>query len=392
MTTSTVSYSRLSTFLDCQELYRLRYIVKPKNCIEPLQEPLIKGSLAHSCIEEFLKGYDKQVAIEIALVDWVRNVCKLEIQKEKIAPPTIQDVGIYDDWEEDPLEPDTLRAPESSGIDMEMLTEYALQCGHLLHRASGSYFGEDKIRKRDGSVPKNPLEYPTTSWSQAYNQLRLSELRMELDNQAVRGNVSFKRMSFANIAAWGAAYVFNFSLPPEVSKVESIEKPLADQPIYFGPKKNKYWNGFIDTIYSTEDGAVIINDHKTESEKRRPENVAFDLQLNSYAAVIYEQTNQLPDYIAITHLGTNSLIPAHTNAHIMAMSMEYLEEIQGEIDRLEEERGVDKPWMKKWPTKYGSPCIQMRDDVVQRVCPYIRHCWPDYAGCLEQEIQEYLGH
>jgi hypothetical protein len=391
MSSSTVSYSRLSTFLECPELYRLRYIVKPEGYYEPLQEALIKGSLAHACIEEYLKGADKQSALEIALMDWVVNLCGLPIQEGKVEKRVEQSVTIYDDWEED--NDDGFETyPEGEGIDFELLTKYALECGYLLHRCSGTYNDVDKIRNIDGTLPKNPLAYPPNAFKKAYYEANLDKARLELDNQAVRSNLSFKRMSFANVAAWGAAYVFNFEIPKEISKVDAVEKGLAEKKVLFGPKKDKYWNGYIDTIYSTEDGAVVINDHKTEKNKRRPEDVAFDLQLNSYAAVIFEQTNKLPDYISITHLASNSFIVSHTNPEVMSLSMEYLEQIQEEIELQIENRGVDEEWMKKWPSKYGSPCIQRRDDVITRVCPYIRRCWPDYAGCINDELVEYLGY
>jgi hypothetical protein len=199
-------------------------------------------------------------------------------------------------------------------------------------------------------------------------------------------------MSFSNIAAWGVCYVYNFELPESISKVDAIEMSLAYKKVLFGPKKDRYWNGLIDTIYSTEDGAVVINDHKTEKERRRPEDVAFDLQLNSYAAVRYEQTNSVPDYIAITHLATNSFIVAHTDTEVMAMGMEYLEQIQGEIDDDMKNKGPDKEWFKKWPSKYGTPCIRRYDGVITQVCPYIRKCWKSYADCIEDELVEYLGY
>lgn len=396
MVSKTVSYSRLGTYLDCPELYRMRYVVKPSGCAPPLQEPLIKGSLAHSCIEEYLRGADKEVAIEIAITDWLVNCCNLKIVKgdyvNTMANNAIEAVSIYDDWEEDTFEVQSLEAGEGEGVSLDLVVKYALECGMLLHRSSACYNAEDKIRNKDGSIPKNPLEYPPTAFRQQYEKSGLSSIRLEIDNQATRYNLSFKRMSLANIAAWGACYAINFEVPREISRVDAIELPLADQPIPFGPKQDLHWNGFIDTIYSTPDGATVINDHKTESARRRPEDVAFDLQLNSYAAVRYEQTNKLPEYIAITHLASNSFIVAHTDPGIMNLSMEYLEMIQREIEDDMENKGLDQPWMKKWPGKYGSPCLRRYNDVLVQVCPYLRRCWPDYAECINDEIVEYLGH
>jgi hypothetical protein len=401
MLSKTVSYSRLSAYQECPELYRLRYIVKPSGYTAPLQEPLIKGSLAHSCIEEYLQGAPKDVAIEIAITNWLVDCCKLQIQHGSLKKETKEEMqeasSIYDCLEdkieeEEATSVEAYNPGEGEGVSVDLVIEYALSCGHLLHRASATYNAEDKIRNKDGTVPKSPLDYPPTKFRQEYENAGLASLRLEIDNQATRNNLSFKRMSLANIAAWGACYVFNFELPQEISHVDAIELPLENEKVYFGPKKDLYWNGFIDTIYRASDGAVVINDHKTESARRRSEDVAFDLQLNSYAAVRYEQTNRLPEYISITHLASNSFIVAHTDPEIMQMSMEYLEQIQAEIENDIERKGQENSWMKKWPSKYGSPCLRRYNDVLTSACPYIRRCWPEYAACINDELVEYLGY
>lgn len=388
----TVSYSKLSTFQECPELYRLRYLEKPKGYVGPLQEPFIKGTLAHTCIEEFLKGSNKEVAIQIALHEWLKSTCYLPVINAAPAKEveTIE-VDIYDeeinDWVDSKGETKT-----SQGIIIEDLYEYATECGWLLHKCTAAYQGEDRIRNRDGSIPKSPLNYPPSEFKRQYNDKGLQLLRGQLDVEACKHNISFRRMSIADIAAQAVSYIYNFELPKEIKEVKEIELELDKDKVYFGPRKDIYWNGKIDTIYETEDGAIIVNDHKTEKEVRPAENVCFDLQLNSYAAVVYEQTDKIPDYIAITHLGTNQLIVSQTHPKIMSMCMEYLEDIQDSIERELEAKGVDGPWTKKWPTKYGSPCLSRRDGVLTNVCPYIYKCWPDYAKCIKEEIRDFLGY
>lgn len=395
----TVSYSRLSTYQECPELYRLKYIEKPKGYIAPLQEPFIKGTLAHTCIEEYLKGSDKEVAIQIALHNWLKNTCYLPVVESEIKSPkgieSVEsvEIDVYDDelcdWSS--VSPEGKARPKG-GINIDDIYEYASQCGWLLHKCTASYKGDDKIRNKDGTLPKSPINYPPSEFKKQYNEKNLHILKGQIDVEACKHNISFKRMSLADIAATAVGYIYTFELPQEVSSVDEIELELDKEKVYFGPQKDIYWNGKIDTIYSTEDGAKIINDHKTEREKRPPENVCFDLQLNSYAAVVFEQTGKMADYIAITHLASNSLISSHTHPKVVNMCMDYLEEIQKDIERELETKGEEGPWMKKWPTKYGSPCLSRRDGSITNACPYIYKCWPDYASCIKEDLKDFLGY
>lgn len=385
-----VSYSKLSTYLECPELYRLKYVKKERGEGLTIVEPLIKGTLAHSCIENYLRGLDKEDAVQIALGAWLKETCGLEANSVDIqAKKNVVVESVYDDFDMDGLFDDNI-ASASSIIDIDMLYTFAVECGRLLHRCSESYKEKDKIRNKDGSAPKNPLEYPPGEFTKEYNFKDLALKKTEIDQRAAKQHRAFTRMSLANIAAEAISYLFIFEVPEEVDSVEKIEFKLDTEKVWFGKDRDIYWNGLIDTEYLTKDGEIIINDHKTEKYKRRPEDVAFDLQLNSYAAVRYEQSSKLPEKIAITHLGTNSLLTADTDIDILTDSMEYLEGIQAEIDKDIKLKGVETPWFKKWPAKYGSPCIRRKFDALEQVCPYLRKCWPMYAESIKDELNEFL--
>lgn len=366
-----VSYSRLSTYLNCAEMYRLKYVAKDEgrkitSKYKTLEEPLIKGNLAHNALEYYLNGTDKEDAVGLALSDWLENICHIT-----------------------PIsgEPDM-----GEGVNLDKLEYYAKECGRLLMRCSESYVEEDKIRNKDGSAPKDPLNYMPGAFKQEYNQQDLFNAKFTIDNQAAAANNSFKRFSLANIAAEAVSYVYIFTLPDFVDNVASVELDLSKQKIGFN-NNNLYWNGLLDTEYALKDGGLVINDHKTEKEKRRPEDVAFDLQLNSYAAVRYEQTGKLAEYIAITHLRSNTLIAATTSPSVVNQCMDYLEEIQEEINLQIETKGKNKHWLKKWPGKYGSPCFRRnwKSGALDSVCPYLTHCHPDYYECIKDEVDDFFG-
>lgn len=365
-----VSYSRLAVFESCHEKYRLTYLNKDegrpylaKNAC--LEEPLIKGTLSHSIIEFILQGNKKEDSIDLALTPWLENVCNIS--------------AAYND---------------KYSVSIEDLTTYAKECGKLLMLCSEAYNGEDKIRKKDGGTYKDPFHqlYGSKEFKSLYNDLGLYTLKTNIDNAAVLNNSSFRRFSLANITAYAVSYAYIFNLPECVKEVKSIEYDTSEIKVGFNDDQ-LYWNGRIDTEYLTWDGAVIINDHKTEKDKRRPEDVFFDLQLNSYAHIRYEQTNELPDYIAITHLASNNLIAANTNPKIVGLCIDQLESIQQEINLQIKDKGVDKSWFKKWPGKYGSPCFRRnwQTGSLDSVCPFLAKCHPEYYECIKEEVDDFFG-
>jgi hypothetical protein len=365
-----VSYSRLAVFESCHEKYRLTYLNKEAgrpyiSKYECLEEALIKGTLSHSVVEFILQGNTKDDSIELAIRPWLETICNVDT-----------DSSI------------------KNSVNIEQVVTYAKECGKLLMRCSEAYVETDKIRKKDGGIYKDPFHqlYGSKEFKETYNDLGLYKLRTEIDNNAVLSNNSFRRFSLANIAAQAASYGYIFNLPECVQNVKSIEYDTSENKVGFNDNR-LYWNGRIDTEYETWEGAVIINDHKTEKEKRRPEDVFFDLQLNSYAHIRYEQTDKLPDYIAITHLATNSLIAANTNAKVVNLCMDHLEGIQHEINLQVKDKGVNKEWSKKWPGKYGSPCFRRnwQSGALDSVCPFLAKCHPEYYECIKDEVDEFFG-
>ena len=366
--TEKVSYSKLNVYLDCPELFRQKYFVKQGGLGVNIEEPLIKGTLAHKCIEHYLRGVGKEEIPPLVLEEWLERECKIQAVN------------------------DPEKAQRGFGVDVVKLESYAVNCAKLLLRCSAGYTKSDKIRTKDGGVPVNPFKYPPSQFQKEYNEQELYTLKFDIDNQAARVNPFFKRMSLANITAQGLSYLYIFELPSCVQSVREVELDLSYKKVGFAENKY-YWNGLLDTEYLTQEGAVIINDHKTEKTKRRGEDILYDLQLNSYAAVRYEQTNRIADYLSITHLLSGELLVAQTDTQVMLECMKYLEEIQSLIDRDIKELGLDKQWHRAYPTKYNSPCLQREWDTgaLKKVCPHLQNCWSGYYECVKDEVIEFFG-
>jgi hypothetical protein len=357
----TVSYSRLSSYVECPTKYNYKYV----NRIETpkvLEDYFLKGTLAHRCIEETLLGGDKDAAIEAVVPDWLLNDCKIPL--------------LTGDSEEFDL-----------GIDPQLLIEYGYKVGELLHRCMSSYKGDDPIRKADGSVAENVLTYPPKSYVSAYNKLGVHSLRSEIDTKAVQASLPFRRFSLANLTAQAFSYVLAFKLPGWVDEVIGVEYDLSKVPIKWD--ENTTWNGAIDLVVRNKQGKIILIDHKSEKRKASAIDVTFHAQLNTYARLYYEQTGVMPDYIGINHLPSGEYVIAAVDPAVVLGNFNYWESIRHQIAHDRE----TNTFAKQLPTKFNSPCVKRhwQSGVLTQVCPYITTCWPDYARYLGVELEPFLN-
>jgi hypothetical protein len=342
----------------CPTRYRQDYV---EGLRKPgiLQEALLKGSLAHKMIEEFLISGTRDGVLDMILPQWLEEECNLTVKQED----------------------------ESLGIDPDLLGHYGAKVGHLIHRCGPDYHYPDKIRKKDGTCPKDPLEYPTQTFTYEMNQGRLYPVRQEIDMQATLLNPQFSRFSLANLVAKATAYFYNFSLPQWFSETISVEQDVSLKPVDFDGKRS--WVGFIDWVYRTKDDAIVVCDHKSNAEEPTGLDVLYHGQLNLYAAILYEQTGKLPDYLAISHLPTGRHVLAKTDIRVVAYQLQYLRQIQQRIDLdLENES-----WLKAFPSDYATPCWRRnwKSKALDDVCPYLESCWPHYAETIRPELDAIWG-
>lgn len=359
-----MSYTRISSYMECKAKYYYRYVNKPSNIHIPLEDFFLKGNLAHSCIEEYLlKGAEKDDIIDIVLPTWLREKCLLPVARD------------YDE------------SMSLSGIDAGDVINYAKRYGQLLHRCTAKYQEEDRIRNKDGTIPKDPVKYPPLPMQQAYNQQGLPDLKMSIDNMAAMLNNEFRRIGLANMAAEAVACFYNFDLPDWVEEITGIEYTSEEKiPWDDGTKE---WMWFVDLKYKTTDGAKIISDHKTSSSKPTDLEVAFHPQLNLYAYLELQETGSLPDYISINHLPTGDFINAEVDPTVVMENIKHLEEVQKAINISTE----NNSFPGHTPTEFNSPCIKRdwKTQEVTRVCPYITLCHPRYVEYVKHEIADYLN-
>ncbi len=328
-----------------------------------MEDYFLKGTLAHRCIEEQLKGAPREAVVEAILPVWVAESCLLPIAR--------------DEAEEE----------RRLGIDMDLLLKYATRYGALLHRCTSIYKGDSPIRNNDGSLPKDPVNYPPRALSDAYKAFGLGDMKMLLDNSAALLNNEFRRISLANTTAQGIACFYNFELPDWVDEVTGIEYTSEEKlPWDDGSKE---WAWFIDLKYITNEGAKVISDHKTSSSKPEGLDVAFHPQLNLYAYLEYEDSGEWPDYLAINHLPSGEYVIAKTDPAVVQANIEHFKTVQTAINQSTE----SDVFTKHQPTDFNSPCIKRdwKTKQVKQVCPYIQLCHPRYVDYVKTEIADYLN-
>jgi hypothetical protein len=362
---NTVSYSRLSTFTECPAKFYHRYVNKPEGLYVPLEDYFLKGTLAHNCVEEFLKtGGAKDDILEMLIPEWLVESCGFSTESIHMNTKDLDGLQF---------------------IDVDSLTKYAKVYGYLLHRASSVYKGTDAIRNADGSVPKDPAKFPPKRMSAEIERHGLYEIKMALDNLASLINPEFRRISLCNTAGLAAACFYNFYIPDWVEEITGIE--------YTSEKKiswdtDKEWAWFVDFSYKTKDGHTVISDHKTGKDTPSGLDVAFHSQLNMYAYLWTEDTGKPPDYIAINHLPSGEVVVAAVDLKVVYDTFTHFQDIQKAINLAHE----NNCWPTKMPTEYGTPCIKRdwKSKQVTSVCPYLQLCHPRYVDYVKDEVKHML--
>jgi hypothetical protein len=367
-TTKWTSYTRLSSFSKCPQKYNYSYVNKLKeNTIEVLEESLLIGRLTHKCLEMHLNGAELKIALELVLPKWLKKDCNL--------------TAVEDDTDEEGY-------VVCNGIPTRLLVDYAIKIGCIYHRCSQNYLEEDAIRNNDGSVPKDPFNYPPTSVKKEINNLGLYKTSLDINNIATILNPQFRRLKLCDLVAKAAFYLYNFKKPDWVAETLGVEFKFDNLNLEW--KRGKNWSGGIDWVFKTVDGAVVICDHKTEKNKLSGLDVMMHPQLNLYAHLYYELTGKLPDYLGIYHLPSGELVMAQVDLNVVEKVVKELEIIEDDIQAAEESNRWRKPLS---PAEYDAPCFRRdwKTDALVSVCKYFKHCWSNYAFNIEDELKVFEG-
>lgn len=356
------SYTRLSSFPKCPTRFNYQYIKKlSEGLIEVLDESLLVGKLVHSCIELELSGLSKEEALRLAIPNWLDQDCALS---------TVT-------WEE----PEEIFEPQYLTLPTEPVIWYTLAAGKIYRRCAANYNEDDQIRNGDGSVPKDPVNFPPGPVKKALGDLYT--VAQDINNIATQINPQFVYLNLATILGRAAFYFENFIIPPWVAETIGIELRFDD--LGLKSKHKKTWTGGIDWIFRTTDGSLVICDHKTEKELKEGIDVLHHPQLNLYVHLYYEHSGQLADLIAIYHLPSSTIVLSEVDPNIVRQSVEGLGLIEDEIAY----SIANDRWRKPLaPAEFGSPCMRRdwRTKNLASVCKYFRHCWPEYTPQIENEL------
>lgn len=362
MAQQTTSYSRLTSYPKCPTKYNYTYENKIQhNLIETVEESLITGTLTHLLLEEYLnsgvQGDDsKDKAVDRVVLKWLQDSCKL-VSKE-------QDGFIL------------------AEININDVKFYVKKIGRIYRRCGAGYKEEDAIRNNDGSTPRDIIKYPPAVLKREVQAAGLYTIGLSINNAATDLNQQFRRIVLTDILGKAAFYFYSFNIPEWVKKTIGVELRFDDYKVEW---KNKIWLGGIDWVFETEGEALVICDHKTEKEKTSGLDVLYHPQLNLYVSLYSSIFNRTPSYIAINHLPSAQLVVAEVDLNIVKEVVRGLSNLEDNIQNSVKEGKWRKPLA---PFEYNSPCLtrDWQTKGLSRVCKFFKHCWPDYAVNIEEEL------
>lgn len=362
MAQQTTSYSRLTSYPKCPTKYNYTYENKIlDNLIETVEESLITGTLAHSLLEDYLNSEErgdvaKDKCVDKVVTKWLQESCKLVPREEN---------GFI-----------------LAEIDLNSIKHYIKEIGRLYRRGGRGYEGEDAIRNGDNSVPKDMIKHPPAALKKEISNRGLYNIGLDINNSATELNTQFRRITLTDILGKAAFYFYSFSVPEWVKRTIGVELRFDNYKVEW---KNKIWLGGIDWVFETNGGAVVICDHKTEKEKTSGIDVLYHPQLNLYVNLYQSIFNRTPDYIAINHLPSSELVVAEVDLSIVNSVVKGLGNLEDEIQNSIRTNRWRRPLA---PFEYNSPCItrDWQTKNLSRVCKFFKHCWPDYALNIEDEL------
>jgi len=350
----TTSHSRLGVFEKCGKMYEFQYI--KKEAVFENADHFIIGEICHGTLEDYYNDVYKTVDEALA------NRWQAWLAERNLIPL------------------------------LGELQDYARDVQHLYRRASASYTGKDKIRKRDGSVADNPQL--TTDWKRSVEELQLGDRAHNIDLAGVTTlGPSHASVSLSNCYSETLEIMRDYREPSALQSVDWLEFPISHRvrennevkdlwnPVKL-PRTGVYLNGYIDLVGRMREehgGGVVLLDHKT-TQGGPPSDleVSHHEQLLKYAWAWHQLTGEWPTHIGVNHLRSKSAV-------IVSLDPE---EALAAIDRTEQLIEAQRlgNYIKKDPFAYGSPCIRMRDHQVERHCPYLAKCHPSVAKKLGLEV------
>lgn len=340
-----VSFSRLDSYSKCSKYYQHKYVDKTT------------GDAVNNI--HFLRGDAVHKNIEYCILNEVDN-------------PALALLNVMPEW----------LSNHQITFNTDDIHKLGIAYGNLLYRCSESYIQKDKIRNKDGSVLKDPLNTPSRGYTEEVRNLggELNRLKYSLDSAAgMLDPDMWIENSFANFITSIYGIMLGFKLPAWYKNSVGVEYPVsttANNLVHLD-KENKFLlKGYIDWIIRSQDNRLIICDHKTSTKKPACEDVMHHPQLNMYAYALHQLTGSYPDILAIHHARSGTYIMATFDLEIMEKTIEHYQNICDLIDR-----GI---FIKHQPGDYQTPCLyrDYKTGLVATKCEYINSCWPIYNSLI----------
>lgn len=368
----TTSFSRLESYQKCRQFYNLKYN-QQEPVDETLKEALVQGSLTHSILEEFLSPDTDTKSIETAFaIVFPRFLKEYDFNVFTTKP---SEISLEDEHELQKF------GDLGSKSDLLDFVELCRSLAYLLYRASDRCKEpEIAIRNKDGSLLKDPIEYPSMSFKSEL--VPYLDGKFFWDNEAGRVNDLFIKVSFTWMISKIIFWTHYMRVPSWIVKTKTVEESLIDilpdeteVGIDFGA--GFLLNGYIDWVVLAKNDHVCILDHKTSKKCPSKQDVLHHPQLNLYAWAYEQKYGYLPTAIGIHHVPSDSYIIAKVDRSIVQATINYLRDIH--LDAVHH-----KLYTKRHPNEYNSPCISYdwKTGDVKETCPFLHKCWPHYTATL----------
>lgn len=398
-----VSYSKLTTYDRCPELFRLKYVQGiPESREDTVATRL--GSICHSAIEQFYEDGGESIENPYDALTRENGVWHQELSDSNLM------------------------------VIARELQTYGHHITKLYWRASAQYTGVDKIRKADGSVSLSP--HMTTAWKTYIKNNALDRMAHHIDQVAARvASNRWAGISLSEVYSQSLGILYPYKNPSEIYAVVAIELPLSDiklqaacqnglplldedgnpvatsrsrgpHPVYIEPEntrgrlleiENEFYlpavdlngkilkdsegnvvfrndvlfTGFIDLLARDSQGRLFIIDHKTSKELPTPSKVSRHEQLLVYGFIVHHLFQETPYAIGINHLRTGNLVTSPFDLQKAERAVERLSSIVRAIET--------SAFVKKDPDAYMSMCVikSNRENEPPSLCAGLKYCHPE---------------
>jgi CRISPR/Cas system-associated exonuclease Cas4 (RecB family) len=339
------SVSKIKTYKDCSQMYKLKYIDKLDSYIQ--SNATLVGTLMHATLE-YLYGVDD------------KEVQTAQDAFFKILAPEFSKLGFT-----------------SVESILGELLDYYQDINSLYLRASSNYKGIDAIRTGKGDVPKVPEM--TGIWKSERKRLKLDERQYTIDHTIQTSKSGFEKVSITEVFSRALNLSNIYTTPNALEEILHLELPISHwdkssnsliNAVPFPNCKHKdiYLNGYIDNISKVRvDGktATAVIDYKTSREVFNTSVVQHNQQLLMYAAAASELLNCDIEYIGILSLLRSELILVSIDKEIQTEIITAFNKI---IDKT-----INNDFVKHFPDTEYSTCLNN----FGAPCPFLKNCWPN---------------